>query len=128
MNHDSPNTPVFLRFINMIVNDAIVQLDEALQVCYTCANISTFIISLPLYVKSVATIREEELLKDSGEWESLSKEDKQQHRARLDEASMYAKNRNLLSVRTVNTLGLITQDITKLVSATMLVLLFNFPL
>ena len=76
MNHDSPNTPVFLRFINMIVNDAIVQLDEALQVCYTCANISTFIISLPLYVKSVATIREEELLKDSGEWERESSDEK----------------------------------------------------
>ena len=67
-------------------------------------------------MKSVATIREEEVLKESGEWENLSEEDKQQHRARLNEASMYAKNRNLLSIRTVNTLGLITQDITKLVS------------
>ena len=75
MNHDSPNTPVFLRqhtpvflrFINMIVNDAILySLMKHCRYVITCANISTFIISLPLYVKSVATIREEELLKDSG--------------------------------------------------------------
>lgn len=33
MKHDSPEIPVFLRFINMIINDAIVQLDEGLQVC-----------------------------------------------------------------------------------------------
>lgn len=86
-------TPVFLRFINMMINDAIVQLDEGLQ--------------------NLKTIKEIQDLKDSNEWERLTGEEKKQNDEKLDEASMYASNRNLLSMKTVHTLEIITNDITK---------------
>ena len=31
--NDALETPIFLRFINMMVNDTTVQLDEGLEVC-----------------------------------------------------------------------------------------------
>ena len=40
-------------------------------------------------------------------------EEKNDYESRLKEATMYAKNRNILALKTVNTLELITTKITK---------------
>ncbi len=42
-SHELLGTPIFLRFLNMIINDATVQLDEGLEVwsgCYGCSKYS----------------------------------------------------------------------------------------
>ena len=61
----------------------------------------------------MTTIKQVEDLKDSEEWDTLSREEKQEHNDKLEEATMYASNRNMLALRTVHTLKFITRDNTK---------------
>lgn len=86
-------TPVFLRFMNMIINDAIVQLDEGLD--------------------SLATIKKLDDLKNSDEWATYSDERKKEHADKLREATMYATNRNKLGDKTVHIIRVITNSVRK---------------
>ena len=58
-------------------------------------------------------MREVEVLKESESWERLSDEEKKDHNERLSEAVMYARNRNILALKTVNMIETITSEITK---------------
>lgn len=86
-------TPIFLRFINMMINDATVQLDEGLE--------------------NLAQIKKIEDVKESEEWQSFNDEQKKEHQQKLTEATMLAKNRNLLASKTVHALEFISADLTK---------------
>ncbi|XP_011405143.2 PREDICTED: ubiquitin conjugation factor E4 A-like [Amphimedon queenslandica] len=89
----SSQVPLFLRFMNMIINDATIQLDEGLQ--------------------NLSVVREIQLIKESPSWEDLSNDEKKDHNERLKEAVMYARNRNILALKTVNTIEMITSGITR---------------
>jgi ubiquitin conjugation factor E4 A len=89
----SAETPLFLRFVNMMLNDATLQLDEGL--------------------KNLSKIYKIQLLKESTDWEEMSREEKGDQEEQLQEAMMYARNRNALALGTVNTLELITSQITE---------------
>lgn len=84
------DTPIFLRFLNMIINDATVQLDEGLE--------------------NLSKIKKVEDVMNSEEWGTLSTDDKKQYEQKLSEAKMLARNRNLLGSRTVNALQFIAAD------------------
>ena len=56
-----------------------------------------------------------QLVKDSEVWAELPDDVKKNHEDRLREATMFAKNRNVLALRTVHALELITKFITRLV-------------
>lgn len=61
----------------------------------------------------MSVIREVQILKDSPQWMELTAEEKKDHLDKMNEAIMYARNRNTLALKTVNTLELITTSITK---------------
>eukprot|EP00731_Ephydatia_muelleri_P020239 Em0012g1064a len=88
--YEGSEIPLFLRFINMMLNDATVQLDEGLQ--------------------NLAKVKEVEDMQSSEQWPTLSNEERRAHLDRLNEASMMAKNRNFLAMRTVRALAMITMD------------------
>ena len=54
-------------------------------------------------------------MKESEAWAELPDDVKKSHEDRLREATMYAKNRNVLALKTVHALELITKFITRLV-------------
>ena len=58
-------------------------------------------------------MREIELKKELPSWEDLNDDEKKDHNERLQEAVMYARNRNILALKTVNTIEMITSGITR---------------
>jgi hypothetical protein len=83
--------PTLLRFINMLINDATVQLDEGLE--------------------NLVKIGELQKEKKSEEWQSYTDEQKKEHQQKLAEATQMASNRNQLAGYTVEALELITRDV-----------------
>lgn len=100
-----------------MISDAIVQLDEGLQVAIdSMVHVLMMIVSLVLLLlhllQNLSTIKDVQLVKDSDAWAELPDDIKKSHDDRLREATMYAKNRNVLALKTVHTLELITKFIT----------------
>lgn len=83
--------PIFLRFINLLINDAIYLLDESLN--------------------NLQQIRTLELARDNNEWEALPQNERQQNRANLHQLGMFAKFNNILGKDTINILKLLTSEI-----------------
>lgn len=83
--------PLFLRFLNLLINDSIFLLDEALQF--------------------MAALKKLQAEKDSGEWESLSEQSQQQKQQELQHTSGMARSHNILANETVHALSYLTADI-----------------
>ncbi|KAF5278068.1 hypothetical protein FQA39_LY18394 [Lamprigera yunnana] len=91
-NMDGMSPKIFLRFINLLINDAIFLLDEAL------ANMSK--------------LREIQMARDAGEWGRLPLPDQGQNLAYLNHIGMLARYDNILGRDTIHTLEKLTSKIT----------------
>ena len=90
-NMEATVPPLFLRFINLLMNDAIFILDEALS----CMN----------------KLRELQQKRDSGEWEKLPLHQRQENEMEFRRTGQMAKSCNIIGRDTINTLSWITGEI-----------------
>ncbi|KAB7507920.1 Ubiquitin conjugation factor E4 A [Armadillidium nasatum] len=90
-NMESSKPPLFLRFVNLLINDAIFLLDEGLSY--------------------MSQIREYQTAKDSGEWNQLSAEQRTEREQNLRQMGYLARFHNMLGSRTIQTLLRLTKDI-----------------
>lgn len=79
---DDAEAPIFLRFINVLINDSIFLLDESLT--------------------NLQQIREMEEARDQKEWESLPSNERQQNLQNLQQIGMLARFDNILGRDTVS--------------------------
>ncbi|XP_059163958.1 ubiquitin conjugation factor E4 A-like [Physella acuta] len=86
--------PLFLRFINLLVNDATYLLDEAL-IC-------------------MGQIKEKQMERDRGEWSRLPEAQRHQEEASLQHLSRLAQFHNVMGSSTISTLRMITEEITSI--------------
>ncbi|XP_028402978.1 ubiquitin conjugation factor E4 A-like isoform X2 [Dendronephthya gigantea] len=93
IDHDSSGEPpIFLRFINLLVNDATFLLDEALS-----------------YLSAVKTLQDE---RDKGDWEKLESPNAKKEKEReLESSKAMARWHNILANETVKTLSYLTVEI-----------------
>ncbi|XP_071484173.1 ubiquitin conjugation factor E4 A-like [Diadema antillarum] len=84
--------PLFLKFVNHLINDSIFLLDEALD-----------------YVKQIKVLQGQ---RESGEWMQLSPTDRRQQEEALRQTCGIARFYNIMSNETMSTLVYITSEIT----------------
>lgn len=89
MNAVTP--PLFLRFVNLLMNDAVFLLDESLS--------------------NIAQIRTMQTAQET-EWNSLPADERSQNMSYLNHIGMIARFDNILGRETINTLRQLTSDIT----------------
>ncbi|XP_045536745.1 ubiquitin conjugation factor E4 A [Papilio machaon] len=87
-NMEAVHPPLFLRFVNLLMNDAIFLLDEALN--------------------NMAQIRTLQTMQVSGEWETLSVQEREQQLSNLSHIGMLARFDNILGRDTIRTLVRLT--------------------
>lgn len=90
-NIESSRPPLFLRFINLLMNDAIFVLDEALS-----------------YMNQ---LKEAEQKRRSVEWQKLTPQQRAQAEATHSHIGRLAKFHNVLSLSTIGTLAWLTEEI-----------------
>lgn len=88
---EAVDPPLFLRFINLLINDAIYLLDESLN-----------------NLQQIRTLQEAE---DAGEWNNLSGQERQQNMGNLRHLGMMTRFDNILGRDTINLLVLLTTEI-----------------
>lgn len=98
---ESARPPLFLRFINLLMNDAIFLLDEALN-----------------YMNQ---LRDAEQRKKSVEWQNLNPQQRHQAEANYEHIGRLARFHNVLSMSTIGTLAWLTSEITTIFSHSTLV-------
>ncbi|MEQ2179627.1 Ubiquitin conjugation factor E4 A, partial [Goodea atripinnis] len=81
-NLEAMNPPLFLRFLNLLMNDAIFLLDEAIQ-----------------------------LEHDRGEWESLAPDARREKESSLQMFGQLGRFHNIMSNETIGTLAFLTSEI-----------------
>ncbi|KPI94382.1 Ubiquitin conjugation factor E4 A [Papilio xuthus] len=87
-NMEAVHPPLFLRFVNLLMNDAIFLLDEALN--------------------NMAQIRTLQTMQISGEWNTLTVQEREQHMTNLSHIGMLARFDNILGRDTIRTLVRLT--------------------
>ncbi|XP_063959654.1 ubiquitin conjugation factor E4 A-like [Lytechinus pictus] len=93
MSHmEDANAPLFLKFINHLINDSIFLLDEALD-----------------YVKKIKVLQEQ---REGGEWMQLPPTERRQQEDSLRQTCAIARFYNIMSNETMSTLVYITSEIT----------------
>ncbi|EDV98912.1 ubiquitin conjugation factor E4 A [Drosophila grimshawi] len=90
-NMEAIEPPIFLRFINLLINDAIFLLDESLS--------------------NLEQIKQLQQAQDNGEWNNLSPSERQQQTTNLHHLGMLARFDNILGRDTINLLKLLTSEI-----------------
>lgn len=100
-NMDSVQSPIFLRFINLLINDAIFLLDEGLSL--------------------MAKLREAQQERDSGAWARESTQQRQQNEANFVHLGRLAKFHNFIGRDTIATLTIITDHVKSFFSHKILV-------
>uniref|UniRef100_A0A1L8DTB6 Ubiquitin conjugation factor E4 A n=1 Tax=Nyssomyia neivai TaxID=330878 RepID=A0A1L8DTB6_9DIPT len=90
-NMEALDPPLFLRFINLLINDAIFLLGESLN--------------------NLQQIRTLQAAQDAGEWINLPANERQQNMQNLQEVGMMARFDNILGRDTINILKLLTTEI-----------------
>ncbi|XP_016964344.1 ubiquitin conjugation factor E4 A [Drosophila biarmipes] len=90
-NMEAIEPPIFLRFINLLINDAIFLLDESLS--------------------NLEQIKQLQQAQDNGEWNALSHNERQQQVSNLQHLGMLARFDNILGRDTINILKLLTTEI-----------------
>ncbi|XP_054854437.1 ubiquitin conjugation factor E4 A isoform X2 [Eublepharis macularius] len=93
-NLEAMTPPLFLRFLNLLMNDAIFLLDEAIQY--------------------LSKIKIQQIEKDQGEWDSLSPETRREKEASLQMLGQLARFHNIMSNETIGTLAFLTSEIKSL--------------
>lgn len=90
-NMEAVDPPIFLRFINLLINDAIFLLDESLS-----------------YLQQIRTLQHAQ---DNGDWNALPAQERQQNMANMQHLGMMARFDNILGRDTINILKLLTTEI-----------------
>uniref|UniRef100_A0A8C9RHB5 Ubiquitin conjugation factor E4 A n=1 Tax=Scleropages formosus TaxID=113540 RepID=A0A8C9RHB5_SCLFO len=90
-NLEAMNPPLFLRFLNLLMNDAIFLLDEAIQ-----------------YLSKIKLLQ---LERDRGEWEGLTPEARREKESSLQMFGQLARFHNIMSNETIGTLAFLTSEI-----------------
>ncbi|XP_038609695.1 ubiquitin conjugation factor E4 A [Tachyglossus aculeatus] len=93
-NLEAMNPPLFLRFLNLLMNDAIFLLDEAIQY--------------------LSKIKVQQIEKDRGEWDRLTPETRREKEASLQMFGQLARFHNIMSNETIGTLAFLTSEIKSL--------------
>ncbi|NXW57075.1 UBE4A factor, partial [Eurystomus gularis] len=93
-NLEAMNPPLFLRFLNLLMNDAIFLLDEAIQY--------------------LSKIKVQQIEKDRGEWDGLSQEARREKESSLQMFGQLARFHNIMSNETIGTLAFLTSEIKSL--------------
>ncbi|XP_060534633.1 ubiquitin conjugation factor E4 A [Cylas formicarius] len=91
-NMEAVNPPLFLRFANLLINDAIFLLDEALA--------------------NMAKLKEMQQAHDNGEWNQLSPQERSQNIGYMHHVGNLARFDNILGKDTTTTLEKLTSKIT----------------
>ncbi|XP_076649891.1 ubiquitination factor E4A isoform X2 [Halictus rubicundus] len=90
-NMEAAQPPLFLRFINLLMNDAVFLLDEALS--------------------NMAQLKQLIQARETGEWNKLSQHERDQQAHNLHNLGMIAKFDNILGKKTIETLNILTTEI-----------------
>ncbi|XP_076286750.1 ubiquitination factor E4A isoform X2 [Lasioglossum baleicum] len=90
-NMEAAQPPLFLRFINLLMNDAVFLLDEALS--------------------NMAQLKQLIQARESGEWNKLPQHEREQQAHNLHGLGMTAKFDNILGKKTIETLNMLTTEI-----------------
>uniref|UniRef100_A0A8B9L5S2 Ubiquitin conjugation factor E4 A n=1 Tax=Astyanax mexicanus TaxID=7994 RepID=A0A8B9L5S2_ASTMX len=90
-NLEAMNPPLFLRFLNLLMNDAIFLLDEAIQ-----------------YLSKIKLLQ---LERDRGEWEGLAPDARREKESSLQMFGQLARFHNIMSNETIGTLAFLTSEI-----------------
>ncbi|XP_050536909.1 ubiquitin conjugation factor E4 A isoform X2 [Daktulosphaira vitifoliae] len=90
-NMEATTPPLFLRFINLLMNDAVFLLDEALT--------------------NMAQLKQLQTALDAGEWNNLSQRERNQNMAHFQHIGMIARFDNILGRETINTFKYLTSEI-----------------
>lgn len=85
---EAVDPPLFLRFVNLLINDAIFLLDESLS--------------------NLKQIRQLQTAQDNGEWNNLPAHEREQNLANLQQTGTMARFDNILGRDTINLLKLLT--------------------
>lgn len=88
---EAVDPPLFLRFVNLLINDAIFLLDESLS--------------------NLKQIRQLQTAQDNGEWNNLPANEREQNLANLQQTGMMARFDNILGRDTINLLKLLTSEV-----------------
>lgn len=88
---DAVIPPLFLRFVNLLMNDAVFLLDESLS--------------------NMAQIRTMQTARENGEWDNLPAEERTQNLGYINHLGMIARFDNILGRETIHTLELLTSEI-----------------
>lgn len=100
-NMEAVNPPLFLRFANLLMNDAIFLLDEALA--------------------NMAKIKEMQHAQENGEWARLSERERTQNVSYMHHIGMMARFDNILGRNTIKTLEKLTSKINNVFTHTTMV-------
>ncbi|XP_078282639.1 ubiquitin conjugation factor E4 A [Rhinoraja longicauda] len=90
-NLEAMNPPLFLRFLNLLINDAIFLLDEAIQY--------------------LSKIKIQQIEKDRGDWNNLASETRREKEGNLQMFGQLARFHNIMSNETIGTLAFLTSEI-----------------
>ncbi|KAG7211137.1 hypothetical protein KM043_010462 [Ampulex compressa] len=90
-NMEAVQPPLFLRFINLLMNDAVFLLDEALS--------------------NMAQLRQMIHARESGEWDKLPQHERDQQAGYLQHVGMIARFDNVLGRKTIQALKMLTTEI-----------------
>ncbi|XP_043272469.1 ubiquitin conjugation factor E4 A [Venturia canescens] len=90
-NMEAVQPPLFLRFINLSMNDAVFLLDEALT--------------------NMAQLKQLLQARENGEWENLPRQERDQQTSNLQRIGMIARFDNILGRETINTFKMLTTEI-----------------
>uniref|UniRef100_A0A3Q3IRH7 Ubiquitin conjugation factor E4 A n=1 Tax=Monopterus albus TaxID=43700 RepID=A0A3Q3IRH7_MONAL len=90
-NLEAMNPPLFLRFLNLLMNDAIFLLDEAIQ-----------------YLSKIKVLQ---LERDRGEWEGLAPDARREKESNLQMFGQLGRFHNIMSNETIGTLAFLTSEI-----------------
>ncbi|XP_028320560.1 ubiquitin conjugation factor E4 A [Gouania willdenowi] len=90
-NLEAMNPPLFLRFLNLLMNDAVFLLDEAIQ-----------------YLSKIKILQ---LERDRGEWDTLAPDARREKESSLQMFGQLGRFHNIMSNETIGTLAFLTSEI-----------------
>lgn len=95
-NMEAINPPLFLRFLNLLINDSVFLLDEALS--------------------NMAQLKTMQTARDSGEWAKLPLREREENENMFQHTRMIARFDNILGRWSIHTLEFLTSEITDIFS------------
>lgn len=100
-NMEAAKPPLFLRFVNLLMNDAIFLLDEGLSY--------------------MSQLRESQMERDKGDWASLPTEQRAERERNMQHMMLLARFHNMLGGHTIKTLIRLTREIPQMFTHSTLV-------